>query len=318
LAGTNRVDILDRALLRPGRFDRQISIDAPDVIGRKDIFEVHLRPILCEESVSKTEVAKKLAALTPSFTGADIANVCNEAALIAARHDKPFVDLLDFEAAIERVIAGLERKSRVLSKEGITRVAYHEAGHAIAGWFLPHASPLLKVSIIPRGVAALGYAQLQPRDQHLHSTEQLNDHICTLLAGRAAEELCFNSISTGARDDLEKVTSIIYGQLMKYGMSSNLGPISFPDSDSISKSFSEKTARLIDSEARNMVQTAYATTIQLLKEKKDLLETVAQHLLKYEVLRRDEMIALVGPRPFAEVTTYERMFLFSTCFCFLF
>jgi len=308
MAGTNRADVLDKALLRPGRFDRHISVDLPDIIGRKDIFKVHLEPIRTVDAKVKGDYAKNLAALTPSMSGADIANVCNEAALIAARHDKPYVEFVDFEAAIERVIAGLERKSRVLSKEERTRVAYHEAGHAIAGWFLEHAYPLLKVSIIPRGLAALGYAQLQPRDQHLYSVEQFRDQMCTLLAGRAAEEVFFNSISTGARDDLEKVTRIVYGQLVKYGMSEVVGPISFPEeSGHMDKSYSEQTAQVIDSEARRMVSEAYERTKQLLLEKKDLVERVAQHLLKHEVLRRTEMTELVGPRPFPEQTTYEQL-----------
>jgi len=306
MAGTNRVDILDSALLRPGRFDRQISVDLPDIVGRKDIFNVHLRPLKCAGSDVKLEYAKKLAALTPSFSGADISNVCNEAALIAARNDKTIVEFTDFEAAIERIIAGLERKSRVLSPEERIRVAYHEAGHAIAGWFLKHAYPLLKVSIIPRGLAALGYAQLQPRDQYLYSTEQLEDQMCTLLAGRAAEQLILNSISTGARDDLEKVTNIAYGQIVKYGMNSKIGNIAFPDeSGHTEKFYSEETALAIDLEARKMVNAAYDRVLALLTEKRDLLELVAQHLLKHEVLRKDEMTELVGPRPHAEATTYE-------------
>merc|ERR1712137_223498 len=306
LAGTNRADVLDSALLRPGRFDRQISIDPPDVIGRKEIFDVHLKGI---KKIDKSEdFSKRLAALTPSFSGADIANTCNEAALIAARHNKETVEFSDFEDAIERVIAGLEKKSLVLSKDERTRVAYHEAGHAIAGWFLKYAHPLLKVSIIPRGVGALGYAQVQPKDQYLYSVDHLDHQLCTLLAGRAAEELVFNNISTGARDDLERVTKIIYGQLIKYGMNSEIGTVSFPDeSGHTEKFYSEKTAQLIDSEAYKMVMDAYKRTYELLKEKRDLVETVAQHLLKREVLKRDEMRELVGPRPWAEVTTYEQL-----------
>ena len=305
LAGTNRLDVLDDALLRPGRFDRQISIDPPDVIGRKQIFDVHLKPLkLAKDSEG---FSKKLAALTPMFSGADIANACNEAALIAARREKEFIEFRDFEDAIERVIAGLEKKSLVLSKDERTRVAYHEAGHAIVGWFLKYAHPLLKVSIIPRGIGALGYAQVQPKDQHLYSTEHLDHQMCTLLAGRAAEQLIFNNISTGAKDDLERVTKIIYGQIVKYGMNSKIGTLSFPDeSGHIEKFYSESTAQLIDEEARKMVNDAYSRTLKLLEEKRDLVETVAQHLLTREVLRREEMVELVGPRPWAEITTYER------------
>ena len=314
LAGTNRLDMLDDALLRPGRFDRQISIDPPDVIGRKQIFDVHIKPITVTKE--SADFSKRLAALTPMFSGADISNTCNEAALIAARKNKNFVEFRDFEDAIERVIAGLEKKSLVLSKDERTRVAYHEAGHAIAGWFLKHAHPLLKVSIIPRGVGALGYAQVQPRDQNLYSADDLDHQLCTLLAGRAAEEIVFNNISTGARDDLERVTKIIYGEIIKYGMNTKIGTLSFPDeSGHTEKFYSEKTAQIIDQEARSMVMDAYHRTISLLKEKRDLLEIVAQHLLVKEVLRRDEMRELVGPRPWAEITTYERLFSF---FFFLF
>eukprot|EP00339_Tiarina_fusa_P012858 CAMPEP_0117050390 /NCGR_PEP_ID=MMETSP0472-20121206/34788_1 /TAXON_ID=693140 ORGANISM="Tiarina fusus, Strain LIS" /NCGR_SAMPLE_ID=MMETSP0472 /ASSEMBLY_ACC=CAM_ASM_000603 /LENGTH=732 /DNA_ID=CAMNT_0004764147 /DNA_START=67 /DNA_END=2265 /DNA_ORIENTATION=- len=306
LAGTNRLDVLDDALLRPGRFDRQISIDPPDVVGRKQIFDVHLSGL--KRAPNSENYSKRLAALTPMFSGADIANTCNEGALIAARHNKDYVEFRDFEDAIERVIAGLEKKSLVLSKDERTRVAYHEAGHAIAGWFLKYAHPLLKVSIIPRGVGALGYAQVQPRDQNLYSMDHLDHQVCTLLAGRAAEELIFNNISTGARDDLEKVTKIIYGEIVKYGMNTKIGAISFPDESGHSEKFySEKTARIIDSEARSMVMDAYKRTFDLLKEKRDLVETVAKHLLEREVLRRDEMRELVGPRPWAEITTYEQM-----------
>ena len=316
LAGTNRLDILDRALTRPGRFDRVISVDAPDVVGRKQIFDVHLKKL--KLAPDNSNYSKRLAALTPSMTGADIANICNEGALIAARAEKEFVEFIDFEHAIERVIAGLEKRSLMLSKDERTRVAYHEAGHAIAGWFLKHAYPLLKVSIVPRGIGALGYAQVQPNDQSLYSIEQLNDQVCTLLAGRAAEEIRFNNISTGARDDLEKVTSIVYGQLIKYGMNSKVGNLAFPDeSGHMDKFYSEKTAIMIDTEARALVSAAYQRTIDLLREKYDLVEKVAQHLLKNEILRRDEMRELVGPRPFAEITTYERLcFLLLSFFSF--
>ncbi|KAG0198405.1 AAA ATPase afg3, partial [Mortierella sp. NVP41] len=208
--GTNRPDVLDDALMRPGRFDRHIAIDRPDIKGRGDIFKVHLRPIKTEEDIPK--LAQKLAALTPGFSGADIHNVCNEAALIAARHNKETVVEADFEAAIERVIVGLEKKSKVLSPEEKKTVAYHEAGHAVAGWYLEHADPLLKVSIIPRGVGALGYAQYLPKDQYLYSTQQLMDRMCMTLGGRVSEHIFFGVITTGAQDDLQKVTKMAYAQ----------------------------------------------------------------------------------------------------------
>ncbi|KAG0007983.1 AAA ATPase afg3 [Entomortierella chlamydospora] len=210
LAGTNRPDVLDEALMRPGRFDRHIAIDRPDIKGRSDIFKVHLRPIKTTEDIPK--LAQKLAALTPGFSGADIHNVCNEAALIAARHNKDTVVEEDFEAAIERVIVGLEKKSKVLSPEEKKTVAYHEAGHAVAGWYLEHADPLLKVSIIPRGIGALGYAQYLPKDQYLYSTKQLMDRMCMTLGGRVSEHIFFGIITTGAQDDLQKVTKMAYAQ----------------------------------------------------------------------------------------------------------
>lgn len=210
LAGTNRPDVLDEALMRPGRFDRHIAIDRPDIKGRGDIFKVHLRPIKTDEDIPK--LAQKLAALTPGFSGADIHNVCNEAALIAARHNQETVKEADFEAAIERVIVGLEKKSKVLSPEEKKTVAYHEAGHAVAGWYLEHADPLLKVSIIPRGIGALGYAQYLPKDQYLYSTLQLMDRMCMTLGGRVSEQIFFGTITTGAQDDLQKVTKMAYAQ----------------------------------------------------------------------------------------------------------
>jgi len=210
LAGTNRPDVLDDALMRPGRFDRHIAIDRPDIKGRGDIFKVHLRPIKTDEDIPR--LAQKLAALTPGFSGADIHNVCNEAALIAARYNKETVVESDFEAAIERVIVGLEKKSKVLSPEEKKTVAYHEAGHAVAGWYLEHADPLLKVSIIPRGVGALGYAQYLPKDQYLYSTQQLLDRMCMTLGGRVSEHIFFGIVTTGAQDDLQKVTKMAYAQ----------------------------------------------------------------------------------------------------------
>ncbi|KAG0300045.1 AAA ATPase afg3 [Dissophora globulifera] len=210
LAGTNRPDVLDDALMRPGRFDRHIAIDRPDIKGRCDIFKVHLRPIKTTEDIPR--LAQKLAALTPGFSGADIHNVCNEAALIAARHNQETVIEANFEAAIERVIVGLEKKSKVLSPEEKKTVAYHEAGHAVAGWYLEHADPLLKVSIIPRGVGALGYAQYLPKDQYLYSTQQLMDRMCMTLGGRVSEHIFFGIITTGAQDDLQKVTKMAYAQ----------------------------------------------------------------------------------------------------------
>ncbi|KNC77738.1 hypothetical protein SARC_09811, partial [Sphaeroforma arctica JP610] len=310
LAGTNRVDVLDPALLRPGRFDRQIHVDRPDIKGRASIFKVHLKPIKLDESVSVEDIARQLAALTPGFTGADIANICNEAALIAARGAAKSVSKTHFDQAIDRVIAGLEKKTKVLSPDEKRTVAYHEAGHAVCGWYLEHASPLLKVSIIPRGQGTLGFAQYLPKDQYLYSTEQLLDRICMTYGGRVAEDIFFGRITTGAQDDLDKITKLAYSQVTLYGMNMNVGQLSFPQQDgqqSLTKPFSEATAQLIDDEVRKIVNDAYKRTHDLLTEHKGDAEKVAKLLLEKEVITRDDMVDLLGPRPFAEKTSYEDM-----------
>ncbi|KAJ1655644.1 AAA ATPase afg3 [Dispira simplex] len=311
LAGTNRPDVLDPALMRPGRFDRHIAIDRPDIQGRAAIFAVHLRPIKTSEDIDR--IAKMMAALTPGFAGADIANVCNEAALIAARQHSETVEERHFEQAIERVIAGLEKKSRVLSPDEKKTVAYHEAGHAVAGWFLEYADPLLKVSIIPRGSAALGYAQYLPKDQYLYSTKQLMDRMCMTLGGRASEQIFFDLVTTGAADDLQKVTKQAYAQVTAYGMNEVIGNISFHDPSNgetqFQKPYSEATGHLIDEQVRILVDKAYKRTVELLKEKKDCVEKVAKLLLEKEVLNREDMIKLLGKRPFPEKTQYEEYVL---------
>ncbi|KAI8068049.1 peptidase family M41-domain-containing protein [Gongronella butleri] len=304
LAGTNRPDVLDPALLRPGRFDRHIHVDRPDIGGRADIFKVHLKPIRTNEDMDA--LSKKLAALTPGFSGADIHNVCNEAALIAARSGKDSVTNEDFEKAIERVIGGLEKKSRVLSPEEKKIVAYHEAGHAVAGWNLRYADPLLKISVIPRGVAALGYAQYLPKDQYLYSENQLMDRMCMTLGGRVSETIFFGSITTGAQDDLQKVTKMAYAQVTTYGMNSSVGPLSFYDpqqEQQFQKPYSEETGSLIDHEARKLVNDAYARTFELLNSKKDDVEKVAKQLLEKEVMTRADMEQLVGLRPYPDTDT---------------
>ena len=306
LAATNRVDILDHALMRPGRFDRQIYVPAPDIKGRSSIFQVHLGGLKTE--VDKIPLAKKMAALTPGFTGADIANVCNEAALIAARDLCKHIVLQHFEAAIERVVAGMEKKTNVLGPEEKKTVAYHEAGHAVCGWFLEYADPLLKVSIIPRG-KGLGYAMYLPKEQYLYTTEQLNDRMCMTLGGRAAEKIFFNRITTGAQDDLQKVTKSAYSQITQFGMNKEIGNLSFEQPQQgemvFDKPFSEHTAMLVDQEAKKLITAAMERTMDLLTEKKDLVEKVALRLLEKEVLNREDMIELLGARPFAEKSTYE-------------
>ncbi|MBP9924844.1 MAG: ATP-dependent zinc metalloprotease FtsH [Cyclobacteriaceae bacterium] len=306
LAATNRPDVLDSALLRPGRFDRQISIDKPDIAGREQIFKVHLKPI----KMSKNVDVKKLAAQTPGFAGAEIANVCNEAALIAARRDKSEVDMQDFQDAIDRVIGGLEKKTKIISADEKRIVAYHEAGHAVAGWFLEHADPLVKVSIVPRGVAALGYAQYLPKEQFLYQTEQLIDEMCMTFGGRAAEEIVFNKISTGALSDLERITKMAYSMVTVYGMNKEIGNMSFYDSKqsdyTFNKPYSEATAEKIDKEVKKIIDEAFERTKNLLEHHRDHLETIAKELLEKEILFQSDLERLIGKRPFANQTTYEK------------
>lgn len=297
LGGTNRADILDKALLRPGRFDRQVSIDRPDINGREEIFRVHLKKIRLDKPID--HYSERLAALTPGFAGADIANVCNEAALIAARANKDAVTMYDFENAVDRVIGGLEKKNKVISTKERTTVAYHEAGHAVIGWFLEHAEPLLKVSIVPRGTAALGFAQYLPNENLLMTTDQMNDMMAMALGGRVAEEIMLGKISTGAQNDLERVTRMAYSQVALYGMNKKIGLLSYPPEDGrIDKPYSEDTAKVIDTEVRNLVDTSYKRTKQLMLEKKDLVEKMAQALLDKEVLNLEQLEELLGKRPF--------------------
>jgi len=307
LAGTNRPDVLDKALLRPGRFDRHISIGSPDIQGRADIFKVHLKPIMVADPIE--DIAEKLALLTPGFSGADIANVCNEAALIAARYQSDQVMINHFEQAIERVIAGLEKKSQLLSPEEKKTVAYHEAGHAVVGWFLENADPLLKVSIIPRGVAALGYAQYLPKEQYLYSVQQLEDRMCMTLGGRASEEVFFGTITTGAQDDLQKVTKLAYAKITRFGMNASVGQISFysptDDEKLYQKPYSEETAKLIDEEVRKNISLAYEKTVALVKSKKKLVESLAKRLMEKEVLTREDLIEILGKRPFPEKMQFK-------------
>lgn len=304
LAATNRPDVLDTALLRPGRFDRQITIDKPDVKGREAIFKVHLKPIKVSEQVD----IHKLAEQTPGFAGADIANICNEAALIAARKGKEAVDMSDFQDAVDRVIGGLEKKNKIISPEEKKIIAYHEAGHAICGWYLEHAYPLLKVTIVPRGTAALGYAQYTPKEQYLYNTDQLLDQICMTLGGRAAEDIFFNKISTGAQNDLQQITRIAYSMVTVYGMNEKVGNVSFYDpqnENSFTKPYSEETSKLIDEEVRKLIDLAYERTKKLLAEKKQQVEILAEKLLDKEVLFQSDVEQLIGKRPYEEKKTLE-------------
>jgi len=306
LAATNRPDVLDSALLRPGRFDRQISIDKPDINGREAIFMVHLKPI----KLSKEVDVKKLAAQTPGFAGAEIANVCNEAALIAARKDKKEVEMGDFQDAIDRVIGGLEKKNKLISPEEKKIVAFHESGHAVAGWYLEHADPLVKVSIVPRGIAALGYAQYLPKEQFLYQTDQLIDEMCMAFGGRVAEDIVFNKISTGALSDLERITKMAYSIVTVYGMNKEIGNISFYDSKqseyNFQKPYSESTAEKIDKEVKALIDFCYQRTRKLLNDNREKLDIIAKELLEKEILFQNDLERLIGKRPFSHQTNYEK------------
>ncbi|XP_019199138.1 PREDICTED: ATP-dependent zinc metalloprotease FTSH 8, mitochondrial-like [Ipomoea nil] len=309
LAGTNRPDILDKALLRPGRFDRQITIDNPDIKGREEIFRIYLQKIKLDQVPSY--YSQRLAALTPGFAGADIANVCNEGALIAARHEETQVKMEHFDAAIDRISGGFEKKNKVISKLKRRTVAYHESGHAVAGWLLEHAEPLLKVTIVPCGTATLGFAQYVPNENLLMTKEQLFDMTCMTLGGRAAEQVLLGKISTAAQNDLEIVTKMTYDQVAVYGFSEKVGLLSFPqreDGFEMSRPYSNKTAAIIDSEVREWVGKAYEKTVQLIEEHKEQVAQIAELLLEKEVLHPDDLVQVLGERPFKsiEATNYDR------------
>ena len=303
MAATNRPDILDNALMRPGRFDRQIGIGRPDLNGRAQIFEVHMRSI----KVSPEVTAMALSEMTPGFVGADIANVCNEAALIAARREKKAVDMDDFNYALDKVIGGLEKKNKIITPEEKQIIAYHEAGHAICGWFLEHAHPLVKVTIVPRGLAALGYAQYLPREQYITRKEKLLDDICMTLGGRAAESVVFDKISTGAQSDLDHITRLSYEMIVNYGLSEKVGNVSYYSmlNDSYTRPFSEQTAFLIDQEVKNMIEGQYDRSKALLRDKRKELDALAKALLEKEVLHRADLENIIGKRPFIDPTPGE-------------
>lgn len=294
--------------MRPGRFDRHIYVDRPTMGGRKQIFLVHLKNIVTK--VDMEYLSGRLAALTPGFAGADIANCVNEAAVIAARNKAESVELTHFEQAIERVIAGLEKKSLVLSPDEKKIVAYHEAGHAICGWFLKHADPLLKVSIIPRGQGALGYAQYLPEgDRYLMSRSQFEDRMIMTLGGRVSEEIHFESVTSGGSDDFSKVTQMANSMVTRYGMSKELGTVQYVvDEQALNKPFSEETARLIDVEVKKIVDNAHEACRKLLTEKKVEVGLVAEELLKKEVIGREDMIRLLGRRKWGDNKEFEKFF----------
>jgi len=297
MAATNRADILDRALLRAGRFDRQVHLELPDINERKEIFKVHLKPIKLETHLDIDFLAKQ----TPGFSGADIANVCNESALIAARKNKTVVERQDFLDAVDRIVGGLERKSKIISKDEKRTIAFHEAGHATVSWLLEHASPLVKVTIIPRG-RALGAAWYLPEERQITTRDQLIDEMCAALGGRVSEELMFGKISTGAMNDLEKITKQAYAMIAYFGMSKKVGHVSFYDSTgqsemSFTKPYSEKTAELIDQEVKDLIEEAYVRAYDILKKHKKGLTQLAEQLLEKEVIFTEDLEKIFGKRP---------------------
>ncbi|PHN01227.1 ATP-dependent zinc metalloprotease FtsH [Flavilitoribacter nigricans] len=303
MAATNRGEILDSALLRPGRFDRQIYLELPTKSERRAIFEVHTAPLKLAHDLNLDQLASQ----TPGFSGADIANICNEAALIAARRNKDAVEFADFMDATDRVIAGMEKKNKIISEGEKKTIAYHEAGHATASWYLKHADSLLKVSIVPRG-RSLGAAWYLPEENVIYTKEQFVDRLCATLAGRASEEINFGKISSGALDDLEKVTKQAYTMVAYYGLSEKIGNLSFYDStgqyeSSFQKPYSEATAQLIDQEVKSLVEAAYERTKKILVEHQAELEELAELLLKKEVVYKDDLVGIFGERKFAESET---------------
>ena len=298
IAATNRADVLDKALMRAGRFDRQIFVDLTDLNERKEIFEVHLKPL----KVGKTLDIEFLSRQTPGFSGADIANVCNEAALIAARSDKKSVGKQDFLDAVDRIVGGLEKKNKIITKEEKKTIAFHEAGHAIVSWLLEHAAPLVKVTIVPRG-QSLGAAWYLPEERLIVRTEQMLDEMCATLGGRAAEKIIFNKISTGALSDLEKVTKQARAIVSVYGLNDAIGNITYYDSSgqsdyNFTKPYSEETAKKIDQEISNIIEKQYKRACQILRKNKNNLTELAKRLLEKEVIFKEDLVKVLGERPF--------------------
>lgn len=300
LASTNRADVLDNALMRPGRLDRHIFIDLPTLQERREIFEQHLKGLKLIQDASF--YSQHLAELTPGFSGADIANICNEAALHAAREGHKSIDTFNFEYAVERVIAGTAKRNKILSPEERKVVAFHESGHALVGWLLEHTEAVMKVSIAPRTNAALGFAQILPREQYLFTKEQLLERMCMALGGRVSEAITFNKVTTGAQDDLKRVTKIAYSMVKQYGMVPSIGQISFPDGESTvgigRRPFSQGLQQMMDHEAKVLVAQAYRRTEKLLLDNRDKLQTLSNALLEKEVINYDDIEALIGPPPY--------------------
>ena len=306
VAATNRADVLDKALMRAGRFDRQIFVDLPDLNERREIFQVHLKPLKKSRGLDLEFLAKQ----TPGFSGADIANVCNEAALIAARNDKKSVGKQDFLDAVDRIVGGLEKKNKIISKEEKNTIAFHEAGHAIVSWLLEHAAPLVKVTIVPRG-QSLGAAWYLPEERMIVRTEQMLDEMCATLGGRAAEKIMFNKISTGALSDLEKVTKQARAIVSVYGLNDEIGNITYYDSSgqgdyNFTKPYSEETARKIDEQISLIIEKQYKRACAILKKNKTKLSTLASRLLEKEVIFKEDLVKILGERPNSKEEIIEK------------
>ena len=298
IGATNRADVLDRALMRAGRFDRQIFVDMPDLNEREEILRVHMKPLKMDINVDVEFLARQ----TPGFSGADLANICNEAALIAARHLKKQVDKQDFLDAVDRVIGGLEKKNKIITADEKKAIAYHEAGHATVSWLVEHASPLVKVTIVPRG-RSLGAAWYLPEERHLTTAEQMYDEICAALGGRAAEDVMYGKVSTGALSDLEKVTKQAYAMVTMYGLNERVGNVSYYDSTgqgeyTFGKPYSERTAQTIDEEVSKLIELQYVRAKRILNENKDKLTALATKLLEKEVIFKEDLEKIFGDRPF--------------------
>lgn len=306
MAGTNRKDILDEALLRPGRFDRCVELSLPDIDARQEILKIHLKPLTLNSEATLEQYAKRLSELTPGFSGAELANLCNEGAITAARQNKDFVDHLDFEVASERVIGGLEKSKRLNPKEKKV-VAYHEAGHAVSAWFLEGADPIMKVSILPRSKGALGFAQFLPNDIALYSKEELLDRICAILGGRVAEETFFDQPTTGSSDDLQKATKIAESMVLSLGMSDSFGHVGYRvEKNGFSKPFSQDTGKQVDEEIRNIVRICLERTRTLLSEKKEQVMKVAELLIEKERIITQDLVNILGERKFEDSYVYRK------------
>lgn len=305
LAATNRVDILDPALLRPGRFDRQIYVDKPDIKGREAIAKVHLEGKVLKEKPES--MARRIASLTPGLTGAEISNICNEAAIFAARRDKNEIDFDDFESAIDRVVGGLEKKNAIITPEEKKTVAYHEAGHATVSWMLEYGDPLVKVTIVPRGPAALGYAQYLPKELHLYTKAQLMDKLYTALGGRASEEILIGKCSSGSANDLEQCTNIAYQMIASFGMSDKIGYVNYGSmqKDSFIKPYSDITARDIDMEVKELLKEAYEKTKEIVKANEEKIKELGELLLEKETITQADAKEILGERKWSNPKEYE-------------